>query len=319
MADPLLDALLRRSTPPKRTRYVSVLSKVAILLLFILVTGFLLINGVHRFRELTTAIQAIPDLRDRYNLQNELVKDLFQIAGALLILLGFYFTNRTIAVSREGQVTDRFNKAIDHLGNDKVEIRIGGICALARIARDSRKDRVEIAELLCAFIQQNTEARSESALRRDIRSALRTIGSRDWTDTLPDSMVDLSGTHLPKADLRALRFDSASFAGADLRGANFENASLRSCDFAGAQCAGAYFRNADLRDANLTAADFSDASLRDSQLSGASLLGSNLCNASLIGAKMGAARFVTLDQIRDAIVDGATELPTFDVVPLSDD
>jgi hypothetical protein len=54
-------------------------------------------------------------------------------AGALL------FTARTFTLSREGQVTDRYTKAIDQLGSGKLDVRIGGIYALERIARDSAK------------------------------------------------------------------------------------------------------------------------------------------------------------------------------------
>src|SRR5271155_3394414 len=45
-------------------------------------------------------------------------------AGALL------FTARNFTLSREGQVTDRYGKAIEQLGSDKLDVRIGGIYAL---------------------------------------------------------------------------------------------------------------------------------------------------------------------------------------------
>ena len=55
-------------------------------------------------------------------------------AGALV------FTARNFALSREGQVTDRYTKAIEQLGSDKLDVRIGGIYALERVARDSARD-----------------------------------------------------------------------------------------------------------------------------------------------------------------------------------
>jgi len=36
-----------------------------------------------------------------------------------------------------GQITDRFSKAIEHLGHNSPEVRIGGVFALERIAKDS--------------------------------------------------------------------------------------------------------------------------------------------------------------------------------------
>ena len=54
-------------------------------------------------------------------------------AGALV------FTARNFTLSREGQVTDRYTRAIEQLGSDKLDVRIGGIYALERVARDSPK------------------------------------------------------------------------------------------------------------------------------------------------------------------------------------
>jgi hypothetical protein len=44
---------------------------------------------------------------------------------------------RTLELTEQGQVTDRYTKAIEQLGSDKLDVRIGGIYALERIARDS--------------------------------------------------------------------------------------------------------------------------------------------------------------------------------------
>jgi len=44
---------------------------------------------------------------------------------------------RTFELTEQGQVTDRYTKAIEQLGSDKLDVRIGGIYALERIARDS--------------------------------------------------------------------------------------------------------------------------------------------------------------------------------------
>jgi hypothetical protein len=71
-------------------------------------------------------------------------------AGALL------FTARNFALSREGQVTDRYTKAIEQLGADKLDVRIGGIYALERVARDSARDHPTVMEVLTAFIREHS-------------------------------------------------------------------------------------------------------------------------------------------------------------------
>jgi hypothetical protein len=56
-------------------------------------------------------------------------------------------------LTREGQVTDRYTRAIDQLGHEAVDVRLGAIYALERIAKDSPPDRVTVAEVLTAFIR----------------------------------------------------------------------------------------------------------------------------------------------------------------------
>ena len=41
---------------------------------------------------------------------------------------------QTVAVAQEGQITERFTRAIEQLGSDKIAIRLGGIYALERVA-----------------------------------------------------------------------------------------------------------------------------------------------------------------------------------------
>jgi hypothetical protein len=71
-------------------------------------------------------------------------------AGALA------YTVRTFGLSREGQVTDRYAKAIEQLGSDKLDVRIGGIYALERVARDSATDHPTVMEVLTAFVREHS-------------------------------------------------------------------------------------------------------------------------------------------------------------------
>lgn len=56
----------------------------------------------------------------------------------------------------DGHVTDRYSKAIEQLGSDKIEIRLGGIYALERLMRDSPNDQPTIIEVLAAYVRQTT-------------------------------------------------------------------------------------------------------------------------------------------------------------------
>jgi hypothetical protein len=77
--------------------------------------------------------------------------------GAGLFAAGvLVYTARNFRLSREAQVTDRYTKAITQLGDDKPDVRIGGIYALERVARDSRRDHPAVMEVLAAFIREHS-------------------------------------------------------------------------------------------------------------------------------------------------------------------
>jgi hypothetical protein len=63
---------------------------------------------------------------------------------------------RTYALAREGQITERFTRAVEQLGDEKLDIRLGGIYALERIARDSETHYEPVMEVLMAFLRENT-------------------------------------------------------------------------------------------------------------------------------------------------------------------
>jgi hypothetical protein len=168
-------------------------------------------------------------------------------AGALL------FTARNFVLSREGQVTDRYTKAIEQLGSDKLDVRIGGIYALERIARDSVKDRPTVIEVLTAFIREYSRDKWPKTgpgrwTRPDVQAAVTVVGRRPAKHDFEDRPIDLYG---------------AILICANLRGANLRGATLRGADLTGA----------DLRDAILVGADLRDVPLRDARLGGADLTG----------------------------------------------
>jgi hypothetical protein len=63
-------------------------------------------------------------------------------------------------LTQEGQITDRFTRAIDQLGATDVEghrileLRMGAIYALERISRESPKDYGPITEILTAYVRE---------------------------------------------------------------------------------------------------------------------------------------------------------------------
>ena len=96
---------------------------------------------------------------------------------------------RTHELTEQGQVTDRYTKAIEQLGSDKLDVRIGGIYALERIARDSPRDHPTVMEVLTALIREHSReqwpppardgAEPERSTRPDVQAAVTVIGRRD--------------------------------------------------------------------------------------------------------------------------------------------
>src|SRR5262249_32770640 len=90
--------------------------------------------------------------KDRFELENDARKTVAQILGGVALLTGLYFTAETLRVSQEtlrgtqeGQLTERFARAVTLLGElnargyKNVEVRLGGIYSLERIAKDSKR------------------------------------------------------------------------------------------------------------------------------------------------------------------------------------
>jgi hypothetical protein len=97
--------------------------------------------------------------------RNDVRTTLLQAFGGMVLLLGAYLTWRQTQLSRaasreelqltrEGQLTDRFTRAVDQLGSKDVAVRVGGIYALGRIADESITDRASIADLLTAYVRR---------------------------------------------------------------------------------------------------------------------------------------------------------------------
>jgi hypothetical protein len=106
-------------------------------------------------------VAAVRDRKDRIDLALKARQTNAQIVGGLAIVLGLYFTYQTVKTTQEtlqtaqeGQITERFTKAIDQLGRDNLSVRLGGIYALERIARDSARDHWPVMEVLTAHVRE---------------------------------------------------------------------------------------------------------------------------------------------------------------------
>jgi uncharacterized protein YjbI with pentapeptide repeats len=208
-------------------------------------------------------------------------------------------------------ITERFTRSIEQLGNQEETIRIGGIYALERIAKDSPRDGWTIMEVLSSFVRGKQNIKGQdltqlSAIRTDAQAALTAIARRKINLENEQQYLDLSSTNLREAnlvgaklgrvklnnssliqaDLREAKLSEANLSHANLNNANLSQAQLDNVNLIQANLTNANLSAADLTQANLNKADLSDAILDGSILTNASLGNTNLSGAILIGATL---------------------------------
>ena len=263
----------------------------------------------------------ITDPRERFELQesrrrlqNDVRATFLQAIGGAAILAGLLFTwqqlqadrdqqladqvqlREQLTVTRQGQAAERFTRAIDQLGDSKLEIKLGGIYALERLAKTTtdHNDRLTIYDVLAAYVRQHapravawTQPAPKKPTERledpppplqdrapDTQAALTVLGRRDSRSD--DPPIDLHDVDLHGADLTGANLQSANFTDVNLEGADLTGANLREANLLGA----------DLHKARLVDADLGQANLRVAYLSQAILTGANLAEAVLNHAKL---------------------------------
>ena len=126
-------------------------------------------------------------------------------------------TLRALEVTEQGQVTDRYTKAVGQLGDESSPVRVGGVYALERIGYDSSRDRTTIIFVLGAFIRERSRVSTrDEQPPEDVMAGIRVAGR-----LLPRSEVrlNLRGADLRNTDLSGLSEDQVLLDGANLEGA----------------------------------------------------------------------------------------------------
>ncbi|RJQ69199.1 pentapeptide repeat-containing protein [Pseudonocardiaceae bacterium YIM PH 21723] len=198
------------------------------------------------------------------------------IVAVLLTGLSFTETRRQVSVAEQGQITDRYGKAVEQLakqGPEQLQIRLGGIYALQRLAGDSPRDLPTIVAVLSSFVRSaapvppaGMDACPDAAPSTDVQAAVTVLSLFEPSTEVPDlRSTCLQRTRLyPTSTVRGLL--AANFEGADLRGSSLDLLDLSEARFEGANLDRAAIRNS-------TIPWFA---LSDVHMSGADLFGSDL-------------------------------------------
>ncbi len=252
----------------------------------------------------------------RVNATSDARTALLQAVGGLLLATGAAATWRQVRISREGQVTERFTRAVDQLGSEHLDVRLGALYALERIAFDSPGDRRTIAEILTAYIRQRApwpptrpgQYRADWPLDQqpdlrtrapDVQAALTVLGRGRFARLVSLGKASAAQLDLRKVDLRKAHLVSGNLQGAYLDGANLQGAHLDSANLQKALLIGANLQGARLLEANMQGALLIGANLQGTGLAFANLQGAWLAHGNLQGADLGCAN------LRQAHLDSA--------------
>ena len=227
---------------------------------------------------------------------NDVRTTLLQGVFGLLFLATAFFTYQQLKVSRDNRTTEQFTRAIEHLGSEQLDVRVGGIYALERIARASveEHERRAVLEILSTYIREHaprdrgnrTSARPSRLprLRRQVRPPVAVAAD-------PSQVIRLAADVQAGLLVLARRPREAQNPHIYLRGTNLSLANLAPPLVSVARLSRVNLQESVLQRANLEGANLRDgdlwaADLRWSNLQGANLSGAYLNDADLRGANL---------------------------------
>ena len=255
--------------------------------------------------------------------KNEILKFLgIGMGGVVLVLQAVIANRRAKAMedaaneqakanqnTEQGQRQERLRSAIEHLGHEKVSVRLGGTYELFHLARDSKEEEKElrqtVLDILCAHIRQTTgekeyKEKHKSKPSEEIQSLLTLLFVQEH-QVFTGLRINLQESWLNGVNLREARLEKAILTKARIRGANLSRARLQ-----GAVLSGALLQGVDLSWARLQKAvlmgerqgvsvtgvfehDPTGVQLQGANLGGARLQGAVLSGVQLQGANLGEA------------------------------
>jgi uncharacterized protein YjbI with pentapeptide repeats len=234
---------------------------------------------------------------------------------------------------RERRITDSFTKAVELLGSDKLAARLGGIYALERIARESKRDHWPIMETLTAYVRNKapSQGRAQDASRPNQADtsdeeasvyavAAAVTAAEGITEAEQGTVQD--PTVKPAVDVQAVltvltrraigheeKNQCLDLARTNLCGTRLSGTNLSRVDLSGADLREAKLNKANLSKANLDKTDLMGANLYEVNLHGANLSRTSLLYAKLHWANLSRANLYEADlsgaNLRRACLNGA--------------
>ena len=287
---------------------------------------------------------ALQDCLSSLESWSTIIRNFGLVAAAVFAL---WFARKRILVAdrqadtaQRGLLNERCQKGAEMLGSKVLAVRLGGIYALARLARDdhSGDDHTQVMRLLCAFVRNPTGEPVEASLpingltaqaafdsgwdeagedrplrvREDVQAVMTAVGERSEAQIAIEEekeyRLDLIG-----ADLKFVRLFDAVLGNVDLLKADLTNAGLigaklKSAKLTGAKLTGANLEDADLKstrliDVKLGSVNLTGANLKSTRLIDVNLEDALLIHTNLSGADLEGCKGLTQKQLNEAVAD----------------
>ncbi|WP_370280993.1 pentapeptide repeat-containing protein [Pontibacterium sp.] len=243
---------------------------------------------------------------------HELIRNLGFVIAALfgfpMIIWRTHIASRQAATAEDSHVAETYTKAIEQLGaaNDagipKLELRLGALYALEKIAKNNHSYHSQIMEVLCAYVRLHARVEGENksdtsvpntahfSPREDIQTAVTILCRRNLEFDQDNFRPDLSAVDLQGIDLSNQRLENYNFARSNLRKAWIKGASLISCNFDLST-----LDNANLSKCDISKCSFNGTFLRDVFLEKSTFLDCELKHATLTGAILSSGAIQNVD------------------------
>ncbi len=254
------------------------------------------------------------------------------VVGLVLAIWRARVADRQSKTAQRSLLNEQYQKGAEMLGSEVLSVRLGGIYALARLAREHPEEyHVQIMRLFCAFVrnltkedkkgEENTkemeamfergakeEGEEKPELRPDVQEIMSAIGYRG------DAQIDIENQEKPtyrldlcKANLINAQLGRANLSNADLRGVGLCDAWLLRVNLSGALLTRADLSNAKLMGADLSNVQLMWAKLPGTWLDGVNLSGAKLWRADLSGANLSTTEVELYEEIQEGGIKSTGE------------
>lgn len=266
------------------------------------------------------------------------------LGGAVALLVAFGQL-RTARMRHEAQtdadmqrrITESFMKAVEQLGSQKLEVRLGGIFSLERISIESAPEYWTVMETLCAFVRQRSpwlpssaerdsifndvdprEASREKRFPSDAQAVLTVLGRRDdrrspRRERLPPtptkrylkldlSYTDLRGARFIDHPEHSKNFSEIDFTRSNLQGVAFYDINFSQSDFSEADLEGVDFNECDFSHATFDGACMQRLVVNGANFNTATFVDTSFANSRIRSTTAIAANFFRAS-FRECVLD----------------